>query len=134
MIKKIAYIGVAVKDIELAKESFIGLLDGEIIREGTSDIDHVKNCYLTLGEDIFELMEPYAPDSPVAGFIKNRGEGIQYIGLEVTDLDAMVEELKRKGVRLTTEKPVEYPNGSRWAFIHPKAMHGVLLALIEKPV
>jgi methylmalonyl-CoA/ethylmalonyl-CoA epimerase len=46
----------------------------------------------------------------------------------------MVEELKRKGVRLTTEKPVEYPNGSRWAFIHPKAMHGVLLALIEKPV
>jgi methylmalonyl-CoA epimerase len=134
MIKKIAYIGIAVKDIELAKESFIGLLDGEIIREGTSDIDHVKNCYLNLGEDIIELMEPYAPNSPVAGFIKNRGEGIQYIGLEVTDLDDMVEELKRKGVRLTTEKPVEYPNGSRWAFIHPKAMHGVLLALIEKPV
>jgi len=134
MIKKIAYIGIAVKDIELAKESFIGLLDGEIIREGTSNIDHDKNCYLTLGEDIFELMEPYAPNSPVAGFIKNRGEGIQYIGLEVTDLDAMVEELRMKGVRFTTEKPVEYPNGSRWAFIHPKAMHGVLLALIEKPV
>ena len=134
MIKKIAYIGIAVKDIELAKESFMGLLDGEIIREGTSDIDHVKNCYLTLGEDTFELMEPYAPNSPVAGFIKNRGEGIQYVGLEVTDLDDMVEELKMKGVRLTTEKPVEYPNGSRWAFIHPKAMHGVLLALIENPV
>jgi hypothetical protein len=64
----------------------------------------------------------------------HRGEGVQYIGLEVTDLDAMVEELRMKGVRLTTEKPVEYPNGSRWAFIHPKAMHGVLLALIEKPV
>jgi len=134
MIKKIAYIGIAVKDIELAKESFIGLLDGEIVREGTSNIDHVKNCYLNLGEDTFELMEPYAPDSPVAGFINNRGEGIQYVGLEVTDLDAMVEELRMKGVRLTTEKPVEYPNGSRWAFIHPKAMHGVLLALIEKPV
>ena len=134
MIKKIAYIGIAVKDIELAKESFMGILDGEIIREGTSDIDHVKNCYLTLGEDTFELMEPYAPNSPVAGFIKNRGEGVQYVGLEVTDLDDMVEELKMKGVRLTTEKPVEYPNGSRWAFIHPKAMHGVLLALIEKPI
>ena len=134
MIKKIAYIGIAVKDIELAKESFMGLLDGEVIREVTSDIDHVKNCYFTLGEDTFELMEPYAPSSPVAGFIEKRGEGIQYIGLEVTDLDDMVEELKMKGVRLTTEKPVEYPNGSRWAFIHPKAMHGVLLALIEKPV
>jgi len=134
MIKKKAYIGIAVKDIELAKESFIGLLDGEIVREGTSDIDQVKNCYFTLGEDTFELMEPYAPSSPVAGFIKNRGEGVQYVGLEVTDLDDMVEELKMRGVRFTTEKPVEYPNGSRWAFIHPKAMHGVLLALIENPV
>jgi methylmalonyl-CoA/ethylmalonyl-CoA epimerase len=134
MIKKIAYIGIAVKDIELAKESFMGLLDGEIVREGTSDIDQVKNCYFTLGEDTFELIEPYAPSSPVAGFIKNRGEGIQYVGLEVTDLDDMVEELKMRGVRFTTEKPVEYPNGSRWAFIHPKAMHGVLLALIENPV
>jgi len=134
MIKKIAYIGIAVKDIELAKKSFIGLLDGEIIREGTSNIDHVKNCYLSLGEDIFELMEPYAPDSPVAGFIQSRGEGVQYIGLEVTDLDDMVDELRMKGVRFTTEKPLEYPNGSRWAFIHPKAMHGVLLALIENPV
>ena len=134
MIKKIAYIGIAVKDIEQAKETFIGQLEGEIIREGASDIDHVKNCYLHLGEDVFELMEPYAPGSPVAGFIEKRGEGVQYVGLEVTDLDDMVEELKGKDVRFTTEKPVEYSNGSRWAFIHPKAMHGVLLVLIENPV
>ena len=32
------------------------------------------------------------------------------------------------------ERPVEYPNGSRWAFIHPKDMFGVLFALIENPV
>ena len=134
MIKKIAYIGIAVKDIEEAKETFIGQLDGKIIREGASDIDHVKNCYLHLGEDVFELMEPYSPGSPVAGFIENRGEGVQYVGLEVTDLDDMVEDLKGKGVRFTTEKPVEYPNGMRWAFIHPKAMHGVLLVLIENPI
>lgn len=134
MIKKIAYIGIAVKDIEEAKETFIGQLDGKIIREGASDIDHVKNCYLHLGEDVFELMEPYASDSPVARFIETRGEGVQYVGLEVTDLDDMVEDLKGKGVRFTTEKPVEYPNGMRWAFIHPKAMHGVLLVLIENPI
>jgi hypothetical protein len=46
----------------------------------------------------------------------------------------MMKELMEKGVRFTSNQPVEYPNGSRWAFIHPKAMYGVLLALIENPV
>jgi methylmalonyl-CoA epimerase len=134
MIKGIAYIGVAVRDIEHAKDNFIGKLDGEIIREGASDIDHVKNCYLHIGEDTFELMEPYSEKSPVAGFLEKRGEGVQYIGLEVTNLDEMMLDLKGKGLRFTSEKPVEYPDGSRWAFIHPKSMHGILLVLIENPL
>jgi methylmalonyl-CoA/ethylmalonyl-CoA epimerase len=133
MIKKIAYVGIAVKNIEQARESFTQKLGSEIIRAGTSDIDKVKNTYLALGEDVFELMEPYQPESPVARFMERRGEGVQYIGLEVTALDETVAELREKGVRFTSEKPVEYPNGSRWAFIHPKEMHGVLFALIENP-
>jgi lactoylglutathione lyase/methylmalonyl-CoA/ethylmalonyl-CoA epimerase len=133
MIKKIAYIGVAVKDIEKARKKFTEILGSEIIRIGESEIDHVKNTYLTLGDDVFELIEPYSQESPVAKFMEKRGEGVQYIGLEVTDLDDMVEELRGKGLRFTSENPVEYPNGSRWAFIHPKEMFGVLLALIENP-
>jgi methylmalonyl-CoA/ethylmalonyl-CoA epimerase len=133
MIKKIAYVGIAVKNIEQARESFTKKLGSQIIRAGTSDIDKVKNTYLTLGEDVFELIEPYSPESPVARFMERRGEGVQYIGLEVTALDETVAELREKGVRFTSEKPVEYPNGSRWAFMHPKEMHGVLFALIENP-
>ncbi len=68
----------------------------------------------------------------MAKFLEKRGEGVQYIGLEVTDLDEMVRELRGKGIRFTSANPVEYPNGSRWAFIHPKEMFGVLFALIEK--
>ena len=133
MIKKIAYVGIAVKNIEQARQNFTQKLGSQIIRVGTSDIDKVKNTYLTLGEDVFELIEPYSPESPVARFMEKRGEGVQYIGLEVTALDDTVAELREKGVRFTSEKPVEYPNGSRWAFIHPKEMHGVLFALIENP-
>lgn len=133
MIKKIAYIGIAVKNIEKARKKFTETLDSEIIRIGDSEIDKVKNTYLTVGDDVFELIEPFSQESPVAKFIEKRGEGVQYIGLEVTDLDEMVEELRGKGLRFTTNKPVEYPNGSRWAFIHPKEMFGVLFALIENP-
>jgi lactoylglutathione lyase/methylmalonyl-CoA/ethylmalonyl-CoA epimerase len=133
MIKGIAYIGVAVKNIEKARKKFTEHLGSEIIRVGASEIDQVKNIYLTVGEDVFELIEPYSHESPVAKFLERRGEGVQYIGLEVTELDEMVKELRKKGVRFTSDKPIEYPNGSRWAFIHPKKMFGVLFALIENP-
>jgi len=133
MIKKIAYIGIAVKNIEKARQKFTETLDSEIIRIGDSEIDHVKNTYLTIGDDVFELIEPYSQESPVAKFIEKRGEGVQYVGLEVTELDVMVKELRGKGLRFTSREPVEYPNGSRWAFIHPKEMFGVLFALIENP-
>ena len=134
MIKGIAYVGIAVKNIEKAREDFTQKLGSEIIRVGASEFDKVKNTYLALGKDMFELMEPYSPESPVARFMEKRGEGVQYIGLEVTDLDETVAELRSRGVRFTSEEPVEYPNGSRWAFIHPGEMHGVLFALIENPV
>jgi len=134
MIKGIAYVGIAVKDIQQARENFNNKFGSEIMRIGESDVDKVKNTYLRLGKDIFELMEPYSPESPVARFIKRRGEGVQYIGLEVEDLDEAISVFRKRGVRFTTDDPVEYPNGSRWAFIHPKEMHGVLFALIENPV
>jgi len=134
MIKRIAYIGVAVKNIEQARKKFTEHLSSKIIRIGTSEIDHVNNTYLTVGEDVFELIEPTSPESPVARFMERRGEGVQYIGLEVTDLDETMKELRGRGLRFVSDKPVEYPNGSRWAFIHPKEMFGVLFALIENPV
>ena len=134
MIKGVAYIGVAVKDIKQARKKFTEQLGSEVIRVGASEIDHVKNTYLTVGEDVFELMEPTSPESPVARFMERRGEGVQYIGLEVTDLDEAVEELRGRGLRFVSERPVEYPDGSRWAFIHPGEMFGVLFALIENPV
>jgi len=127
-------VGIAVKNIEQARVDFTQKLGSKIIRVGASEVDKVKNTYLTLGEDVFELMEPYSLESPVARFMERRGEGVQYIGLEVTDLDETVAEMREKGVRFTSEKPVDYPNGSRWAFIHPKEMHRVLFALIENPV
>lgn len=133
MIKRIAFIGIAVRDIEEGKRTFTQALNSRVEVEGASDVDKVKNAFLTIGEDMIELMEPFAPESPVARFLDRRGEGVQYIGLEVSDIDEALEELKGKGVKITTEEPVVYPNGSRWIFIHPKAMHGVLLALIERP-
>jgi hypothetical protein len=76
LIKKIAYIGIAVEDINRAKETFTRTLNSEVIRAGGSRIDRVKNAFIAIGEDQIELIQPYAPESPVARFIERRGKGI----------------------------------------------------------
>jgi len=66
MIKKIAYIGIAVRDINEVKKTFTQTLHSKVIREGTSEIDQVKNVFIAIGRDQIELMQPYSPESPVA--------------------------------------------------------------------
>jgi len=51
MIVKIAYIGIAVRDIYEAKETFTRTLNSEVVREGSSEIDKVKNAFVTMGRD-----------------------------------------------------------------------------------
>ena len=43
----------------------------------------------------------------------------------------MLERLKKQGVRLIDESPRPGAYNSRVAFIHPKAMNGVLVELAE---
>ena len=51
MIEKIAYIGIAVKDIDEAKKTFTQTLQSEVVREGASEIDQVKNAFIAIGRD-----------------------------------------------------------------------------------
>jgi len=58
---------------------------------------------------------------------------MHHICLEVDDLEATLQELRAKGVRLIDEKPRQGAHG-RIAFLHPKSAHGVLIELIERRV
>jgi methylmalonyl-CoA/ethylmalonyl-CoA epimerase len=74
-------------------------------------------------------MESTSPDGDVAKFIDKHGEGIMLIGLNVDNTRKSIDELKGQG----------YPfiGGARkfrdceFAFVHPKAVNGVLLELID---
>ncbi len=47
------------------------------------------------------------------------------------DIEQVLDKLKEKGVRLIDETPRPGAYNSRVAFIHPKAMNGVLVELAE---
>ncbi|TAK36391.1 MAG: methylmalonyl-CoA epimerase [Chloroflexota bacterium] len=132
MIKKIDHIGVAVKKIEDALPVYtdgIGLALERVTEVGS---EGVKVAFVPAGETLIELLEPTGPSTAVAGFLEKRGEGLHHICFEVDDIDATIADLKGKGVPLLSNEARQGADG-RIVFIHPKAGHGVLIELLEKP-
>ncbi len=132
-LENLFHVAVAVRNIDEAEKLFetaLGLRVGH--REVVED-QGVKTSMLVpeKGGTALELLEPLSSESPISKFLDKRGEGIHHICFLVDDLDAALERLKRKGVKLIDETPRPGSYHSRVAFIHPKAMNGVLIELAE---
>jgi methylmalonyl-CoA/ethylmalonyl-CoA epimerase len=93
----------------------------------------VRVHFVPVGAATLELLEPTAPDSPVAAFIAKRGPGIHHLTLRVDDLAAALERLKARGIRLIDERPRPGAEGALIAFVHPASTHGVLVELKQAP-
>jgi methylmalonyl-CoA/ethylmalonyl-CoA epimerase len=66
----------------------------------------------------------------VAKFLAERGGGMHHLCFEVNDLEAMLAQLKSKGVRLVNETPIQL-EGRKLAFVHPKSAGGVLVEIYQ---
>jgi methylmalonyl-CoA/ethylmalonyl-CoA epimerase len=132
-IKRIAHLGIAVKDLAAPKKLYTETLGLTSKGEEVVETQKVKVSFLQVGESSLELLLPTADDSPVAKFLETRGEGFHHLALEVTDIHAAVAELKAAGVRLIDETPREGAHGALVAFIHPKATFGLLVELCQYP-
>jgi methylmalonyl-CoA/ethylmalonyl-CoA epimerase len=87
---------------------------------------------LPAGEGYLQLLEATGP-GVVERFVDTRGAGLHHVAFEVSSLDAAVADLRARGVRLAGEAPRPGGGGSRIAFIHPAAAHGLLIELVEPP-
>jgi LAO/AO transport system kinase len=130
MVRKIAHLGIAVPKIDDARfYDVLGLLEThreEVASQG------VLTSFRPIGESFFELLEPANASSPIAKFLEKRGPGLHHVCLEVADIRAALELLKKAGVRLVNEEPFAGAHGCLVAFVHPSATAGVLFELSEK--
>jgi methylmalonyl-CoA/ethylmalonyl-CoA epimerase len=56
---------------------------------------------------------------------------MHHLCLEVDDIEAMMAQLKARGVRLINEEPRQTSDGKKYAFIHPESAGGVLVELYQ---
>jgi LAO/AO transport system kinase len=124
------HLGVAVKDLAAAV-TFYETLGLAVTHRETVATEKVRVAMLPAGDSRIELLEPAAPDSPIARFLEKRGPGLHHIALKVPDLAAAVERLRSTGARLLNE-PRPGAGGHLYVFVHPASTGGVLLELIQE--
>lgn len=132
--RSLYHIAIAVNNIEEAEKLYESALGLKVTHREVVEDQGVRASMLEPegGGTAIELLEPLHENSPISKFLEKRGEGIHHIAFLVDDLVSALEELKKEGVRLIDESPRVGAHYTRVAFIHPKALNGVLIELAEK--
>jgi methylmalonyl-CoA/ethylmalonyl-CoA epimerase len=130
MIKQISHIGLAVKDLEKAREFYRTVLgleshDPIVGGDGTLRVSMIK-----VGEVMIELLQPVGEEGVMAKFLEKHGQGFHHICYEVEDILAAVSALKASGMDVLGE-PKPGAEGLS-VFLHPRGTYGVLVEFVEK--
>lgn len=128
-IKKIAHIGVGVKDTDKAKTLYQEMFSLPVSHEEL--LGELKIAFIPVGQTNVELVQSTEPDGTMSKFIEKKGEGIHHIAFEVEDIDQALEELKAKGVPLIDQQARPGAHEARIAFLHPKGTNGILIELVQ---
>lgn len=128
-IKRIAHLGVAVSDLDVALKFFTLGLPLELTH--TEDYQGMKIGFIPVGDSSIELLQDVSGSSAIKKYLDKNGDGIHHIAFEVDDIYQAVAELKEKGVKLIDETPRLGAHGMTIAFMHPKGTHGILMELCQ---
>lgn len=126
------HVAVVVADLDtaLTRYASLGFADAERF---TLPDQAITAATFRTGSGYLEIIQPTAPDGPIARFLAKRGEGLHHVAYQVPDVAMALRQLGTLGVRLIDEKPRQGAHGWRIAFIHPEAGNGVLIELVEIP-
>ncbi len=140
MLKKIDHIGIAVHNLNKARQFYENVLG--LACEKTEEVESqkVRTAFYDLGGTHIELLEATAPDSPIAKFLEKNGEGVHHVAYSTDNIEEQLETAKNSGCKLIHETPIIGAGGKQVAFLHPKANdefpiggEGVLIELVQAP-
>jgi len=128
------HVGIAVKDLSAALAFYRDALGLEIEAPEEVTSQRVRAHFVPVGESKLELLEATASESAIARYVDKRGPGLHHITLRVDDIQAAVDQLRSRGVRMIDERPRPGAEGATIAFIHPSSAHGVLVELKQSHI
>jgi methylmalonyl-CoA epimerase len=124
-------VGIAVRDLDEAVETYGRLFGGRLELRDVLEEQGVEAASLHVGESRIELLAPTGGDTPVGRFLEGRGPGMHHVAFEVDDVAQALAGLAADGVELVDREPRRGLFGLQVAFIHPDAVHGVLTEVVS---
>jgi methylmalonyl-CoA/ethylmalonyl-CoA epimerase len=133
LIKKIDHIGIAVKSLNDALDTYKRVYGLEAIKIETHKNTNLKIAFIKVGEVLIELLEPIEPGiGRIGRLLEEKGEGFDHIAFRVEDIDHAMDRLKQIEVPLRDKEPRDGADESRIAFIEPTSTQNVLTELVER--
>ena len=136
LVTAIDHVGIAVPDLDVAIKWYHDHLGMIVLHEEVNADQGVREAMLSvrgapIGSAQLQLMAPIDDTCTIAKFIDKRGPGLQQLAYRVSDIEALTDRLRDRGVRLLYDAPRRGTANSRINFIHPKDAGGVLVELVE---
>jgi methylmalonyl-CoA/ethylmalonyl-CoA epimerase len=130
----IDHIGVCVRDLAQASAAWAGLLGSPVVdREDVASQKTAAGFVRFAGEpSSVELVCPLPGNVGLDRFLDKRGDAMHHLAFAVTDLAAALDRLAGAGVALIDRAPRPGAGGHLVAFLHPAALHGTLVELVER--
>lgn len=127
----IDHIGIAVKDIDKAIQTYEKMLNRSCDKTETVESEKVKTAFFQTGESKVELLGATEPDSVIAKYVDRKGEGLHHVAFEVQDIYKELDRLRDEGFTVLNEQPKDGADNKLVAFVHPKDNNGVLVELCQ---
>lgn len=129
---KIEHIGIAIKDMQQACNTYEKLLGTACYKTESVESEGVDTAFFKVGQNKIELLASTREDSAIAKFLEKKGEGIHHIAFDVEDIYAEMERLKSEGFTLLNAEPKKGADHKLICFVHPKDNNGVLVELCQE--
>lgn len=131
-VQKLDHVVIATQDLEDA----LRLWDRNVGLKEDAEFSHplgagFKVARLPIGESFLELVQPVEGSGRFYEQVRERGEGLFSISVQVEDLDEAVSYLRGKNIKVSDPEPSIWP-GARLARINHEYSHGVSIQLIER--
>lgn len=128
-IRGVHHIGIVVRSARDAARSFEEVLGLRVVYWEDYGPGLLRIGFLPVGRTLVELIEPLQ-DEFNARWLRERGEGIQHIAVEVDDIDGAIRELIGRGVPMRNLSPCRGAGETLVAFLGVE-IGGVLIELTQ---
>jgi methylmalonyl-CoA/ethylmalonyl-CoA epimerase len=129
----IDHVGVCVGDMDAQASLWASLLGLAVAHRECVDAQKTEAAFFDppAGGATVELVAPMAGNAGLEKFLEKRGAGLHHLAFAVSDIRLALDRLAAAGVQLIDREPRAGARGHLVAFLHPKAMNGTLVELVQ---